>query len=185
MLHLKERWNVFYLLNAFSMLTLVVQHGRSWRFKKSLVDASGARLIPECAQCTWSTRWRTFPQKRRCYVLVGYCGIGNVLPKIVKLSEHSQRLTRQKMRMDNLSSRRSALATFRKKRSFFARALLLDERLSMRIFWRVRRWWIFGSLTNLRKDTCLSRNVPNTASPPLRGTCSPSGAPRALCELGY
>ena len=83
----------------------------------------------------------------------GHCGIGNVLPKIVKLPNIHQRLTRQKMRMDNLSSRRSALVLF------FARALLLDERLSnihddvmmiwalgrrnnpisMRIFWRVRR----------------------------------------------
>ena len=42
----------------------------------------------------------------------GHCGIGNVLPKIVKLSNIHQRLTRQKMRMDNLSSRRSALANF-------------------------------------------------------------------------
>ena len=42
------------------------------------------------------------------------------------------------MRMDNLSSRRSALAK-KVLLSKFARALLLDERLSMRIFWRVRR----------------------------------------------
>ena len=28
---------------------------------------------------------------------------------------------------------------------------------------------------------CLSRNVPNTASPLLGRTCSPSGAPRAKC----
>ena len=37
----------------------------------------------------------------------GHCGIGNVLPKIVKLPNIHQRLTRQKMRMDNLLSRRS------------------------------------------------------------------------------
>ena len=42
----------------------------------------------------------------------GHCGIGNVLPKIVKLPNIHQRLTRQKMRMDNLSSRTSALANF-------------------------------------------------------------------------
>ena len=42
----------------------------------------------------------------------GLCEIGNVLPKIVKLPNIHQRLTRQKMRMDNLSSRRSALANF-------------------------------------------------------------------------
>ena len=32
---------------------------------------------------------------------------------------------------------------------------------------------------------CGIGNVPNTVSPLLGGTCSPSGAPRALCALGY
>ena len=116
-----------------------------------------------------------FPPKAEMHYW-GHRGIGNVLPKIVKLPNIHQRLTREKMRMDNLSSRRSALANFErsalfrksassrrevirevireeallrisKEALFFARALLLDERLFMHIFWRVRRWWIFGSLT--------------------------------------
>ena len=57
-----------------------------------------------------------FPPKSGDAVLGTLRDIGNVLPKIVKLPNIHQRLTRQKMRMDYLSSRRSALA---KKERFF------------------------------------------------------------------
>ena len=47
----------------------------------------------------------------------GHCGIGNVLPKIVKLPNIHQRPTHRKMRMDYLSSR-SALANFERSALF-------------------------------------------------------------------
>ena len=44
----------------------------------------------------------------------GHSGKSNVLPNIVKLLNIHRRLTRQKMRMDNLSLRRNVLAHFGK-----------------------------------------------------------------------
>ena len=84
------------------------------------MDALGA--FPIVCRRQWrtpNTRVRTmhvehqmenmFPKKAEIQYW-GHCGIGNVPPKIVKLTNIHQRLTRQKIRMDNLSSRRSALA---------------------------------------------------------------------------
>ena len=91
------------------MLTLVLS-----------MDALGA--FPIACRRLWrtpNTRVRTmhvehqmenmFPPKAEMWYW-GHCRIGNVLPKIVKLPNIHQRLTGQKMRMDNLSSRKSALA---------------------------------------------------------------------------
>ena len=101
------------------------------------MDALGA--FPIACRRQWrtpNTRVRTmhvehqmenmFPPKAEMQYW-GHCGIGYVLPKIVKLRKDivretskivklrniHQRLTRQKMRMDNLSSRRSAVSSRR------------------------------------------------------------------------
>ena len=49
--------------------------------------------------------------------------------------------------MDNLSSRRSALAKKSASFEIHKSASSRREVIHVRIFWRVRRWWMFGSLT--------------------------------------
>ena len=70
----------------------------------------------------------------------GHCGIGNVPSEDCQTSEHSSAPHAPKDVLTRLTSRREeALSRKRALLSKFTRALLLDERLSMRIFWRVRR----------------------------------------------
>ena len=57
------------------------------------------------------------PPKSGDTVLGGHCGIGNVLPNIVKLLNIYRRLTRQNMRMDNLSLGGNVLAHLEKSRA--------------------------------------------------------------------
>ena len=118
----------------------------------------------------------------------GHCGIGNVLPKIVKLPNIHHRLTRQKMRMDNLSSRRSALANFERsalfrKSAFSRREVIHAHLLAREALMNVRKF------DNLRKDIVYPAMSQYCISAFFfwggGGTCSPSGAPRALCALGY
>ena len=81
----------------------------------------------------------------------GHCGIGNVLPKIVKLPNIHQRLTRQKMRMDNLSSRRSALVNFERSALFRKSASSRREVIHAHLLAReaLMNVWKFD---NFRKD---------------------------------
>ena len=156
------------------------------------MDALGA--FPIACRRQWrtpNTRVRTmhvehqmenmFPPKTEM-LYWGYCGIGKVLPKVVKLPNIHQRLTRQKIRMDNLSSRRSALANFERSALFRKSASSRREVIHANLLapMNVRKF------DNLRKDIA----YPAILSPILHlrfwgGTCSPSGAPRALCALGY
>ena len=81
----------------------------------------------------------------------GHCGKCDVLPKIVKVPNIHQRLTRQKLRMDNLSSRRSALANFGRsalfRKSFSSRREVIHAHLLAReALMNVRKF------DNLRKD---------------------------------
>ena len=58
----------------------------------------------------------------------GHCGIGNVLPNIVKLLNIYRRLTRQKMRVDNLSLGRNVLAHLEKKSCATGFYMVLEKR---------------------------------------------------------
>ena len=91
------------------------------------MDVLGVFLIPCRSQ--WRTSFcqvRTMhvehqmekhgpPEKAEIANLGGHCRIGNVLPNIVKLLNIYRRLTRQKMRMDNLSLGRKRSCTFGEK----------------------------------------------------------------------
>ena len=80
-----------------------------------------------------------------------HCGIGNILPKIVKLPNIHQRLTRQKMRMDSLSSRRGALA--KKSASFEIRKNASSRREVIHTHLLAREALMnFRKFGNLRKD---------------------------------
>ena len=165
-----------------SMLTLVfsmdaldafpIACRRQWRTPNTRVRT----------QCTWSTRWRTCSPKAEMQYW-GHCGIGNVLPKIVKLPTFIS-ASRAKRCAWITSRREEALLRKRALLSKFARVLLLDEKLSMRIFWRVRRWWMSGSLTIFGRTLPIPQ-CPQYCISAFGGTCSPSGVPRALCALGY
>ena len=150
-----------------------------------LVDASGARLIPEYLPTMHVEHQieNMFPPKAEMQYW-GHCGIGNILPKIVKLPNIHQRLTRQKMRMDNLSSRRSALVNFERSALFRKSASSRREVIHANLLAR-------EALMNVRKFDNLRKDIAYTAMSPILhlrfwgGTCSPFGAPRALCALEY
>ena len=143
------------------------------------MDALGA--FPIACRCQWrtpNTRVRTmhvehqmenmFPPKAEMQYW-GHCGIGNVLPKIVKLPSMHQRLTRQKMRMDNqqlVEKKRSC--EFRKKRSFSQERFFSTRGYPCASFGT----WGADECSELWQSSeghCLSRNVSNTASPLLGG----------------
>ena len=123
------------------------------------MDALGAFPIACRRQwCTPYTQVRTmhnqmenmFPPKAEMQYW-GHCGKGDVLPKIVKVPNIHQRLTRQKMRMDNLSSRRSALANFGRSALFrksvsSRREVIHAHLLAREALMNVRKF------DNLRKD---------------------------------
>ena len=126
------------------------------------MDALGA--FPIACRCQWrtpNTRVRTmhvehqmenmFPPKAEMQYW-RHCGISNALPKIVKLPNIHLRLTRQKIRMDNLSSRRSALAKqeeallLRKTALLSRREVIHANLLAREALMNVRKF------DNLRKD---------------------------------
>ena len=80
----------------------------------------------------------------------GHCGVGNVLPKIVKLPNISA--SRAKRCPWITSRREEALLRISKEALFLATALLLDERLSMRIFLAREALMNVKKFDNLRKD---------------------------------
>ena len=134
------------------------------------MDALGA--FPIACRRQWrtpNTRVRTmhvehqmesmFPPKSGDAVL-GHCGIGNVLPKIVKLPNIHQRLTLQNIRMDNLSSRRSALA--KKSASFEIRKSASSRREVIHAHLLARE-----ALMNLRKFDNLRKDIAYPAMSPI------------------
>ena len=146
MLHLKER-SIFSLLMSFNA-DFSVQHAlgafpiacrRQWR--TPYPSAHNARGAPDGEHVSPKAEMRYW----------GHCGIGNVLPKIVKLPNIHQRLTRHKMRMDNLSSKICALekksASFEIRKSSFSRREVIHAHLLAReALMNVRKF------DNLRKD---------------------------------
>ena len=134
------------------------------------MDALGA--FPIACRRQWrtpNTRVRTmhvehqieniFPSKAEMQYW-GHCGIGNVLPKIVKLPNIHQRLTCQKMRMDNISSRRSALA--KKSTSFEIRKSASSRREVIHAHLLARE-----ALMNVRKFDNLRKDIAYPAVSPI------------------
>ena len=134
------------------------------------MDALGA--FPIACRCQWrtpNTRVRTmhvehqmenmFPPKAEMQYW-GHCGIGNVLPKIVELQNIHQRLTRQKMRMDNLSSRRSALVNFERSALFRKSASSRREVIHANLLAR-------ETLMNVRMFDNLRKDIAYPAMSPL------------------
>ena len=122
---------------------------------QSLVDASGApdgEHVPPKAEMQY---W-------------GHCGIGNVLPKIVKLPNIHQRLTREKMRMNNLSSRRSALVNFERSALVnFERSALFRKSASSRREVIHAHLLAREGLMNVRKFDNLRKNIAYPAMVPI------------------
>ena len=94
----------------------------------------------------------------------GHCGIDNVLPKIAKIPNIHQRLTRQKIRMDNLSSRRSALA--KKSASFEIRKSASSRREVINAHLLARE-----ALMNVRKFDNLRKDIASPAMSPILHLC--------------
>ena len=134
------------------------------------MDALGA--FPIACRRQWrkpNTRVRTmhvehqmenmFPPKAEMQYW-GHCGIGNVLPKNVKLPNIHQRLTRQKMRMDNLSLIRSALANFERSALFRKSASSRREVIHAHLLAR-------EALMNVRKFDNLRKDIAYPAMSPI------------------